>query len=168
MPTFINLFTLSTEPWSIGCAGMTRLAVVISLLGLLLLFSSASTPKTVRVAAKVDAAVSGRIEDPSLCVVDVVGAAAAAAAAAVETSRLAVGLASDTISLRGMLLLSSTASTAEASAAEASAAESSKIGGTLLCVVDAVGTAAAAAVELTFGGVANGAGVEDGRSAMAL
>jgi hypothetical protein len=167
MPTFINLFTLSTEPWSIGCAGMTRLAVVISLLGLLLLFSSASTPKTVLVAAKVsDAAEAGRIEDPSLCVVDVVGAAAAAAA--VETSRLAVGLASDTISLRGMLLLSSTASTAEASAAEASAAESSKIGGTLLCVVDAVGTAAAAAVELTFGGVANGAGVEDGRSAMAL
>ena len=100
MPTFINLFTLSIEPWSIGCAGMTRLAVIISLLlGLMLLFSSASG-----VAAKVsNAAEAGRIADPSLCVVDVVGAAAAAAAA-----------------------------------------------------------------ELTFGGVANGAGVEDGRSTMAL
>ena len=102
MPTFINLFTLSTEPWSIGCAGMTRLAVIISLLlGLMLLFSSASG---VAAKAKVsNAAEAGRIADPSLCVVDVVGAAAAAAAA-----------------------------------------------------------------ELTFGGVANGAGVEDGRSTMAL
>ena len=50
------------------------MAVVILLLGLLLLFSSASTPITVSVAAKVsEAAVSGRIEDPSLCVVDIAG-----------------------------------------------------------------------------------------------
>jgi hypothetical protein len=49
------------------------------------------------------------------------------------------------------------------------AAEAGRIEDPSLCVVDDVGAATtSAAVELTFGGVTNGAGVEDGRSTIAL
>ena len=49
------------------------------------------------------------------------------------------------------------------------AAEAGRIEDPSLCVVDVVGAATTAtAVELTFGGVTNGAGVEDGRCTMAL